>query len=55
MGILLAIKFKIIVVFIIVAASVFYYTKFAAAKKGGGECAEHIREGAIYPMEHEHM
>lgn len=52
MGILFAIKFKIIVVALIVAASVFYYTKFVAAKRN--DDGPLVKEGAIYPAMPDH-
>ncbi|XP_031622464.1 uncharacterized protein LOC116340234 [Contarinia nasturtii] len=48
LGILFAIKFKIIIVASIIAFAVYYYAKFVAVKKCHGD---HLREGSIYPLD----
>lgn len=49
LGILFAIKFKIIIVASIIAFAVYYYAKFISVKKCHG--GDHLREGGIFPVD----
>lgn len=50
LGILFAIKIKIIIVAVIIAVGAYYYLKVVQAKKACHN-DDFYREGAVYPME----